>query len=385
MGWMVLVVATQAWPSWQRGIRELFAADVTSYERIAIAAPGLPSSPLAAQHAQRFPVHWVVGTVSHITGANLHEVYRVASVLCLLATVLVMQRVFVALGLGLGPYALCIGVVVASAFPMRYLLAAPGMLSDAVFLLGLAMVMLGFAEHRDFLVVLGVAVAATGRQTAVPLAVVVAVALLISRRPHAVRAASLALLAGVGVFFVESIVARGFTTPDSGGVLGPTLLGSLDHPVRLLTQEGIANSDARAFLALLVPLGLIAGAWLRGHRPPAIPVLLAASVIVQPLLLSPTSIGHNATRLAALAIPALAFVAACQLREVNPSRPTIWISCAAIFAASLHARYSDAGIPDAAVWAAIDVIAAVSIVAALGWPRLRRDLTAPIGSERSQA
>jgi hypothetical protein len=359
----------------------LYAADVTSYERIANAAPGLPSSPLPAQHAQRFPAHWLVGTVSSLTGMNLHEVYRVASVLCLLATVLVMHRAFVALRLGLGPYALCVGVLVASAYPTRYLLAAPGMLSDAVFLLGLALVVLGFAEHHDFLVVLGVAVAALGRQTAVPLAVAAAVALLIARRPRAVRAASWALLAGVGVFFVEWIVARSFSASGPG----VTILGSLDHPLRLLLHEGLANSDARAFLALLVPFGLIAGAWVRGHRPAAVPVLLAAAVILQPLLLLPASVEHNGTRLAALALPALAFVAACQLREANLSRPTVWISCAAIFAASFHARYSDAGIPNSTAWLAIETLAALVIAAALGWPRLRRDLTVPIRSERSRA
>jgi len=372
VAWIAIVLATQAWPSWETGIRELFASDVSSYQRIAEAAPGLPTAPVPAQHAQRFPAHWAVGTIADLAGANLHDVYRVASLLCLLAIVLVMHRAFVALRLGPGPYALCIGLVAASAYPMRYLLAAPGMLSDAVFLLGFAMVALGFAQRHDRLVVAGVAIATLGRQTAVPLAFAAALALVVSwERPRALRVAAVTLALGVGVFCAEWIVARRFSSPGTGGFSSFTLLGSLDHPIRLVTREGIASADARAFLGLLVPLGLIAGAWLRGRRPPALPALLAASVLVQPFLLAPAWVSHNETRLAALALPALALVAAYQLRGLKLTSATIWCVAAAILAASFHSRYSDVGVPDSTVWAAIDVVASLSIALAIGWPRIR--------------
>ena len=373
------MLATQAWPSWSAGIRELFSADVTSYERIAAAAPGLPSSPLPAQHAERFPAYWAVGTIHHLTGGDLHTVYRVASMACLLAILLVMHRVLVDLGLDPGSYCLCLGVVAASAYPMRYLLAAPGMLSDAVFVLGLAVVALGVVRHTHGLVAGGVALAALGRQTAVPLALAAAIVLLLGRRPHAVRAAALTVSAGLGVFLAEWLVARSSSSSDGGGVTGFTVFGSLGHPVRLLTKDGLASADARAFLALLVPLGLIAGAWLRGRPPSLGPSLLAAAVIVQPLTLAPEWVGPNETRLAALALPALALVAADQLRGASLPARTTWISAVAILLASFHARYSDVGVPGSTVWGAFELAASLAIAIAVGRPgfRLRGAAEAP--------
>jgi hypothetical protein len=243
------------------------------------------------------------------------------------------------------------------------------MLSDGVFLLGLTVVALGFVSRRDLVVVLGVAVAALGRQSAVPLAIGAAIAILVTRKRSAGRrTAAITVAVGVGVFVAELLVARSFSSSNLGGV---TSIRSFEHPIRLVTKEGIVGSDARAFLALLVPMGLIAGAWLRGSRPALVPVLLAASVIVQPLALA-QGIGHNETRLAALAIPALVVVAACQLRGTEVSPATTGIVILAILLASFHARYSSVGMPSSAAWAAVSVIAAISTVIALGWPRLTR-------------
>ena len=88
--WAGAVLATQAWPSWSTGIREQFAGDVVSYEQIARAAPGLPAEALPQQHAERFPIHWAIGTVSDLTGAGLHGVYRTVSVGLLLGVVVVV-------------------------------------------------------------------------------------------------------------------------------------------------------------------------------------------------------------------------------------------------------------------------------------------------------
>jgi hypothetical protein len=367
--WIAVVVATQAWPSWETGIRQLFASDVASYERIAAAAPGLPSSSLATQHAQRFPAHWVTGTVASVTDANLHDVYRVASVLCLLAVVLVMYRVFANMVLGACAFAISMGLVVASVYSMRYLLAAPGMLSDAVFLLGFALLLLAFVDHSTGQAVVGVAVATLGRQTAVPLGVVAAIAILFVWEQRRRSSAILVLSTCLGIFVTEWLVARSFSTPGSAGVETSTLLGSLGHPVRLLVKGGIVRGDARAVLGVLVPLGVIAGAWLRGKRPEPVPSLLTAAVLVQPLLLSPDWVANNQPRLAALALPGLAVVAAGQLRDLPLATTTLWVVLTAIFVASFHPRYSDVGTPNTTVWGAIDVVASVSIALALGRSR----------------
>jgi hypothetical protein len=102
---------------------------------------------------------------------------------------------------------------------------------------------------------------------------------------------------------------------------------------------------------------------------------------VQPLVVFE---GDNSTRLAALALPALALVAAWQFRDVELPLATVLLASVAILAASFHARYSDMGVPDSADWAALEVIASVCIVIAVGWPRIRSrgapdDSLAPFG------
>jgi hypothetical protein len=256
-------------------------------------------------------VHWIVGTVSKEGGIDLHLVYRVASLAVLAALVLVVHRLLVALRLGLGACAICLGLLVASVYPFRYQLAAPGMIADGVFLLGLAIVALGFAEERDVLVVAGAALAAVGRQTALPLAVAAALVLLArGRGRRAGRAAILTVLAAAAVFATEWLVSRSFALPQPGGLRAITLVGSLVHPLRLLTREQLASWDARCFIGLILPAGVIAGLWLRGRRPRAALLFLAASVIAQPLVLSPSWVGRNESRLAALALPALVLVVA---------------------------------------------------------------------------
>ena len=102
-GWIVVVLATEAWPSWESGIRDLFAHDVASYQAIAEAAPGLPSAPVVPatpgqpsfperRLRQRFPVHWSVGRrfLAHCHEPRGRLPGRV--VLCFLAILLVMHR-----------------------------------------------------------------------------------------------------------------------------------------------------------------------------------------------------------------------------------------------------------------------------------------------------
>ena len=211
----------------------------------------------------------------------------------------------------------------------------------------------------------GVALAALGRQTAVPLALAAAIGLVLvwGKRPG-LRLAALAIAAAVAVFCAEWLVARPFSTAGSGDVSTFTFVRSLGHPVRLL-HSGIVNADARAFLGVLVALGLIAGAWARGRRPELVPSLLAVAVFVQPFLLAPSYVGHNSTRIAALALPALALVAAYQLRELALSNAPVWISIGAILAASFYPRYSDVGVSRSSFWAVLDVVAAVAVALAV--------------------
>src|SRR5437660_9950729 len=136
MAWVVFIAATEHWYDWQRPISLEFGGDVPAYEQIARAAPSFPDKPLATQHAERFPVHWLVGLLGRATG--LHVAYWLTAAVALVALVVVMHLVLVRLGARLGVYAICMGVLVGNAYAFRFELAVPAMVSDTVFTVGLA-------------------------------------------------------------------------------------------------------------------------------------------------------------------------------------------------------------------------------------------------------
>jgi hypothetical protein len=358
--WLVAVLATQAWPSWSTGIRNRFASDVSSYEQIAKAAPGLPSGSLPQQHAERFPAHWLVGTVSDLTGWSLHGVYRAASLLCLLALVAVVAATLERLRLDLAGQVVALGLLMASAYPFRYLLAAPGMVSDAVFLLGLAVTVLGLTTRRDATVVGGLLVATAGRQTAVPVALAVA-AILAFRRRFALAAVSAVL--PLTLYGAERAVADRFGDGGLGGA--QSVLAAAGHPRELADHVG------RIVLPLVVPLAVAAGAWMRTRVPPSLaPTVVATAVVLQPLVLDPTWVARNEPRLAGLALPAVVValatpLAACRLQPLETAMVSL-----AILAGSLHARYSDVGVPRSAAWVGLEVVAAAVAFAVLARARL---------------
>src|SRR5439155_19690413 len=102
----------------------------------------------------------------------------------------------------------------------------------------------------------------------------------------------------------------------------------------------------------------IGGSWYRTRvRPATAPLLLAAAVIVQPLVLSPELVARNEPRLTGLALPGLALAAAAPLRGTKLGMAETIVLSIASFASPLHARYSDLRVtrPD---WAGLDAASA---------------------------
>ena len=366
--WLGIVLGTQAWPAWSRGIVEQFATDIQSYERIARAAPGLPDVPLPRQHAERFPIHWLIGTLADVTGADLVVTYRVVTLTLLLVVVAVLVLTLRGLRADAATHAVVIGLLVASAYPFRYLLAAPGMTADALFLLGLALAVLAFERDDIELLVAGLVLATLGRQTAVPVALAAAALLAIARR---FRAAVLVALTPVLVYAVLRIVASSFA---AGGALAgaSSVVSALGDPHTLADHLG------RMGLALALPLALIAGTWLRTGVPPGTaPVVLAAAVIVQPLVLSPDWVIRNEPRLTGLALPALAVAAVAPLIAARLTALETGVVCMALLLGSFHARYSDVGVAHAWQWAGLVVVGSAVTFGVLVRPRLATVLTRP--------
>jgi hypothetical protein len=363
--------AIQHWYSVAEGIQTRFAADVRSYETIARAAPSFPSTGVLQPFAERFPVHWLAGEVSN-AGVSLEVVYRIGSLACLLAIALVVSAALARLGLAPEEHALALAALVASAYPFHYLLASPGMLSDATLVLGESLLLLGFVRGRLWLVLLGLAVGTAGRQTMVPVALVAAV--WAYRTPQLrsarLRAAAACALVPAAIYLVLNLGARSFGYPEPGGWHDLSVLGFFDEG-----WWATVRHFGRVFLGVGVPAGLALGGWLRTRNPvPWAPLLAGATIAAQPFVLGPSSNGGNEPRLAGLAAPALAVTAGALLRGARLDRVTTFVAGAAIVVAGLHSRYTHGPLLRNYVWATAELIAALLLVYVVG---LRRPFAAP--------
>jgi hypothetical protein len=366
LAWLAIVLATERWYDWHKPIALQFGGDVSAYEQIARAAPSLPDQPLRTQHAQRFPVHWLVGSLADATGIGLHVVYWIAMGAALGALVLVTHMLLVRAGGGPQAYAICFGALVGSAYAFRFLLTVPGMVTDAVFLAGLALVVLSLVRNDFRLLVGGLALATLGRQTALPL-VLLAVAWIATAPGPRVRRIVVAVAVPTVLYAVVAVVAASFAKNDFGSFSRFTIIGNLGEARTLAAHFG------RAALGIAVPASLVAGAWIRSRRRPSRTAwgcaAAAGLVIVQPLVLGPAWVVSNEARLTALATPALVALAALALRDARlRSRETIGI-CAALAVGSFHHLYSRVD-PGRAGWVALELAASAAVFGLLAWPRL---------------
>jgi peptidoglycan/LPS O-acetylase OafA/YrhL len=92
-------------------------------------------------------------------------------------------------------------------------------------------------------------------------------------------------------------------------------------------------------------------------------LLVAAVIVVQPFVLGPSSAGDNESRLAALALPALAVAAGALLAHVRLEGRETAVLVGAIALAGLHPRYTWPPPYSSAVWAALVLVAALLVLA----------------------
>jgi hypothetical protein len=370
----------QRWASIADGIRVGYAFDVTYHLVIAEAAPSLPDDGAVLRpYAERFPVHWLLGSVSELTGLGLESVYRLASVLVVGGFVLATHATLSRLELDTRAHTLALGALAASAYPLHYLLAAPGMVSDGVFVLGLALTLLGFVRGSFALVVIGLVVGVLGRQTGVPVAVAAAAWAAVAPAWRATRwrhALATLLVPGLAYLLVRT-TADGFAAPRAFPLEDSTALGYLD------SLDEVADHLGRIVLGIAVPAALVVGAWLRVRGPlPRGALLLAAVIVAQPFVLGPSTNGDNEPRLAGLAAPALVVAAAALIRRVRLPRAETTVIAAAILLAGLHPRYTWPPPWGSGVWAAIEVSAAAvtcALLALSGRPRRASLRARPVG------
>jgi len=364
-GSFAFVLATTRWWSWEAAIRQGLDTDVRSYQQIARAAPALPPRDLPEQHAERFPIHWLVGVVS--SDATLHATYYALTLGVLAAIVLLFQAHVLRSGITTAACAPASVVLIASPYLFRLDALGPGLVVDAVFALGLAGVVAGLAARRDAATLVALGVAAAARQTALPVGLVAAVIILErSRRPA--RAVAFAVVPLV-IYLVQHAVAARFSIPVASR-----------WEITVFAEPGSPQLLAKHVLLVMLPLlpalGLLLGGVV-GRGVPSdivVPVALAAAVVVQPLVLSPGWVNQNEQRLASLSLPALAAAAAVVLQRVDITARTSTMLAALAFVASFH-HLTAIGPQTRAVYVTVAVAASAAMAATVARAARSRKLS----------
>ena len=221
-GVLAFLLATNRWTA-----PKVWANDAISYGLMAHAAPGVPDGKVVGSaYAGRWIPHYLVGLLADATGFGPHTAYWIAGIAAVCALAIVAAVVFAALDAPPGLVALTLLAFVAAPYATpRETLLAPGLLQDEVFVLGLAICLAGLLRVRFGVVLAGALVALAGRQTMLPLLLIVAAWILIdddwraaldARRRR--RAAATVVVSGLVLYAAILLVTAPFTYafgPDS--------------------------------------------------------------------------------------------------------------------------------------------------------------------------
>jgi hypothetical protein len=380
------LAATNHWYRWNEGIRITQSLDTETYATIASAAPGFPDTDIGSAFTERFAFPWALGSAGALFGGGPHTPFRVLFALFAIVTVGLLADVCRRLRLAAPATLLCVGLFALNPYVLRGDAIAPGPVDEA-FVLGTAILVWGLVAVRFSGVLAGAVVSILGRQSAL-LAVPAAALWLYAgsgwrARPARERITHMLLpIATVLVLYgAIKLSITSFTYSFAPSIPSDTVIPVVGHPG---TASAFATHLARIAAPLVLWSGVVGGvvggfAWAGERlRPPVefwCAVLIAASIIVQPLIISPHFPGFEANeqRLSALGLFPLCVALAYLLRSAEPSLREVpgWASAAggvALLAASLHDRFTTIGPHTNGQFVAVELLAAgvlAGVVAAL--------------------
>ena len=244
-------------------------------------------------------------------------------------------------------------------------------MNDAVFRLGLSMVLLALVTRRSSPLIGGGVVAAIGRQTTMTFLPLLAFVSFRSRRTAGVVTAAVV----VAVYVVTGRIAEPFSEPSINGSTLTGLFADLRAGVGVSVFARFAMECASA---VVLPFALLLFVDLRRAavdlRLQIALALLWAGIIASPLLGGPSIMGGNAARLTALAsAPLLVHAGVLLQRAGRPAAeaPLFVVAVsAAAFLGSLHHIYSFG--PGRTEFGLLTLAALLVLVIAASVPMLKR-------------
>ena len=332
---LAFLAATNHWYRWGAGIAATQALDTQTYARIAAAAPGFPHTDIGSAFTERFAFPWVLGAAGDLFGGGPHVPFRIMFALFVIGTLVAMIDVCRRLGLAASASLLCIGLFALNPYVFRGDAIAPGPVDEA-FVLGIAILIWGLVAVRFAGVMAGAIVAILGRQSALVAVPAATVWLYVGSGWRAMlprrRVLQMALAVGTVLVIYVAVKASitSFTYSFAPSIPSDTVIPLVGHPG---TASAFATHLARIAAPLVLWAGALIGAlvglWRAGgrFRPPAefwCAVLIGASIIAQPLIISPHFPGFEANeqRLSALGLLPLCVALAYLLRDAGASLGT---------------------------------------------------------------
>ena len=305
---------------------QVLPGDCFSYLRIAIAFPSLPTGnpDISPHHAQRFMVPYLVGAFSRLTHLPLESSFRVFAIGAILSIVEVLCRILRRLHGLLPLHSLwLLALLILNPYSFRIYIAAPYLLNDLFFQVGLAMLLLGLFEKSIGISLVGVSLAVCSRQTGLLLIPPMLLWLMCLWPKTRKKAALFTGLAAVSVIVVVYGATSYVAFKISGQLVSTTHVTGLlawlrgSPSFKALVEFGLRGIIGLTFpiatlLGTLPQLSSIAG-WSREDHLRTVCLLgFAVMIAAQPILGGPAVTGHDITRLVLLGLtPLLIALAIC--------------------------------------------------------------------------
>ena len=160
----LLLILTNKHYSFKESI-ERGQTDVKDYVFLA-QHPPLQWVKIPFYHAQRFMIPHALGWVSKKLGIGVEWVFRITTVLGLIAILIIFSSGLVKNGFSNHTYLLSLSFLVLNPYFFRFYLAYPGMVTETIFILGLTWMISGLWNGKRGPIYLGSVLAAATRQTA---------------------------------------------------------------------------------------------------------------------------------------------------------------------------------------------------------------------------
>jgi hypothetical protein len=280
-------------------------SDVIDYMAVAN-APDLASIyPFSLTHAmhrlERWPLHFLMGRLSSLSGINVWEVERIFVLLGMGVTLVLIGSLRTGLWQKLAIYAL----LIFSSYSFRQYYAVPGMLSDCFFYVAIAGLAVGMWKKQWMLIGLSICCACFLRQTGVLLLPLIAIFCFVEKVSYQRGIILIAL--GILSFGASKVLSFLVFEPVSGGYVAMHTLGFIfwfsENPqwldlVDFLGRYGLMLLTLSPILLLINRIAhLTTQDWMY--------VAFFFFLHSQPLMAGPSVSGSNVDRLAIYGLPFL--------------------------------------------------------------------------------